>query len=92
MYIVKEKHHDYDSINKQVLTTFHRTYEWDGQETVIETVAEENVKRFYNMSRWEPTRRQTVKFSQLADRIKTALLRAKETGEEVDIGEWGIPD
>jgi hypothetical protein len=37
-------------------------------------------------------RRQTVKFSELGDRIKTALLRAKETGEEVDIGESGIPD
>ena len=44
------------------------------------------------MPRWEPTRRQTVKFSELVDRIKTALLRAKETGEEVDIGEWGLPD
>jgi len=91
MYIVKEKNHSY--IGQKLLTTFHITYEWDGKETVIETVEEENVSRaFFNMPRWEPTRRQTVKFSQLGDEIQTALLRTKETGEEVDIGEWGIPD
>ncbi len=90
MYIVKEKDHDYNG--KKLLTTFHITYEWDGKETVIKTVEEENVMRIYNMPRWEPPRRQTVKFSELGDRIKTALLRAKETGEEVDIGESGIPD
>ena len=90
MYIVKEKNHSY--IGQKLVTTFHITYEWDGKETVIETVREENVTQVFNMPRWEPTRRQTVKFSELVDRIKTALLRAKETGEEVDIGEWGLPD
>jgi hypothetical protein len=90
MYIVKEKNHSY--IGKKLVTTFHITYEWDGKETVIETVREENVTRIFNMPRWEPTRRQTVKFSELVDQIQTALLRAKETGEEVDIGEWGTPD
>jgi hypothetical protein len=91
MYIVKEKDHDY--IGQTLTTTFHITYEWDGKETVIKTVEEENVSRaFFSMPRWEPTRRQTVKFWELVDRIQTALLQAKETGEEVDIGESGIPD
>jgi hypothetical protein len=52
MYIVKEKNHSY--IGQKLLTTFHITYEWDGKETVIKTVKEENVMRIYNMPRWEP--------------------------------------
>lgn len=84
MYIVKEQ--EKSRTQGQLMEVYHMTYEWDGGETVSVTEDERNVGYSYPVPRREPIRYYSKSYSELPERIKTALKNAKQTGTVIDLG------
>ncbi|MEM7758061.1 MAG: hypothetical protein AAF298_08045 [Cyanobacteria bacterium P01_A01_bin.40] len=84
MYTVKEEIESY--IEGRLMEIYHMTYEWKGDETVLITEDERNVGYSYPVPKREPTRHYSRNYSELSERIKTALSNAKDKNIVIDLG------